>query len=81
MTPLMAPDGRVNVKELCAQAGQLTDRVIAARAQVRQESPHYNTRLDARVTCFSRFENVLGSFQLSCAFWMNHLLSPSGGSR
>jgi hypothetical protein len=73
---LIHPTGKVNIAELCLRTEAIKDRLIDERYRLQVDYPHLRPSFDARLTCFSKLENVLGSFQLGCVFWAENLMSP-----
>lgn len=67
--------GKVNVTELCIRAEALRDRLIDEQIHLQVDYPHWRLDCDARLTSFTKLQNVLGSFQLGCFFWASDLLS------
>lgn len=77
-TDLIHPiTGKLNVPDICARAEKIRDRLIDEQSLLRTDNPRLRSGFDARLTCFSKLQNVLGSFQLGCAFWSMNLLSPN----
>src|ERR1700694_3018231 len=68
--------GKVNITELCLRTEAIRDRLVDERIRLQVDYPHLRPSFDARLTCFSKLENILGSFQLGCAFWAENLMSP-----
>jgi len=74
--PLIHPTtGQINVARLTAEITAIRDRLIDEKAKLQSEHPNWKIATDIRLTCFSKFENVLSSFQLGCVFWDMNLLS------
>lgn len=74
--PLIHPTtGQINVARLTAEITAIRDRLIDEKAKLQSEHPNWKIATDIRLTCFSKFENVLSSFQLGCVFWGMNLLS------
>jgi len=74
--PLIDPKtGLINVDRLTGEITVIRNRLIDEKAKLQSEHPNWKIAADIRLTCFSKFENVLSSFQLGCVFWDMNLLS------
>jgi hypothetical protein len=74
--PLIHPTtARINVARLTTEITAIRDRLIDEKAKLQSEHPNWKIATDIRLTCFSKFQNVLSSFQLGCVFWDMNLLS------
>ena len=67
--------GKLNVARLHAEAARLRNELLDSQSKMGVDYPHLRLGFDARLTCFARLINVLGSFYLGSSFWLNSLLS------
>jgi len=80
--PLIHPiTGQVNVAQLAAEITAIRDRVIDEKLRLQVALPALSPTIDVRITCFSKFQNLLGSLQLGCGFWGLNLLSTEWWNR
>lgn len=73
--------GQVNVAQLAAEITAIRDRAFDEKLRLQADFPALNPANDVRITCFSKFQNVLGSLQLGCGFWGLNLLSTDWWNR
>jgi hypothetical protein len=76
-TSIIHPNtSKINIGRLAFEITAIRDRLIHERVRLQTDHPCLKPGIDARLTCFSKYENVLNSFQLGCVFWDTCLLSP-----